>query len=66
MWLPLVLAKDVNLLEAPGTQVAPGGARQVASPALDLPAYMCAWEAEVCGRALWGRMLVNYHHLEQN
>lgn len=38
MWLPLVLAKDVNLLEAPGTQIAPGGARQVASLALDLSA----------------------------
>ena len=66
MWLPLVLAKDVNLLEAPGTQVAPGGARQVASPALDLPAYMCAWEAEVCGGRCGSECGVNYHHLEQN
>ena len=38
IWLPLVLAKDVNLLEAPGTQVAPGFARQVASQAVDLSA----------------------------
>ena len=36
--LPLVLTKDIDLLEAPGTQVAPGAARQVASPALDLSA----------------------------
>ena len=47
IWLPLVLAKDVNLLEAPGTQVAPGFARQVASQAVDLSAYRCACEAEV-------------------
>ena len=69
MWLPLVLAKDVNLLEAPGTQVAPGGARQVASSALDLPAYRCAWEADwrqKCAAGAVGSMLVNYHHLEQN
>jgi hypothetical protein len=30
--------KDIDLLEAPGTQVAPGAARQVASLALDLSA----------------------------
>jgi hypothetical protein len=36
--LPLVLTKDIDLLEAPGTQVAPGAARQVASLALDLSA----------------------------
>ena len=47
IWLPLVLAKDVNLLDAPGTQVAPGFARQVASHAVDLSAYRCACEAEV-------------------
>ena len=70
MWLPLVLAKDVNLLEAPGTQVAPGFARQVASQAVDLSAYRCACEAEKCECAAgavgeWIRVIVNYEECAQ-
>ena len=70
IWLPLVLAKDVNLLEAPGTQVAPGFARQVASHAVDLSAYRCACEAEKCECAAgavgeWIRVIVNYEECAQ-
>ena len=55
MWLPLVLAKDVNLLEAPGTQVAPGGARQVASPALDLWPRIGARGMKKCAAGAMGQ-----------